>query len=116
MVLAGPMELSMRRRIFLALALLALISPAHAQTGTTQTATQLNTEINSKFPDQTVGAITPYIFRQLTLDMVASSVGTTITALTGDVTATGPGSSATTLATVNANVGTFGSATNCTTI
>lgn len=34
-----------------------------------------------------------------------------ITALTGDVTATGPGSSAATLATVNSNVGTFGSAT-----
>lgn len=32
-----------------------------------------------------------------------------ITALTGDVTATGPGSVAATLATVNANVGTFGS-------
>lgn len=34
-----------------------------------------------------------------------------ITALTGDVTATGPGSVAATLATVNGNVGTFGSAT-----
>ena len=34
-----------------------------------------------------------------------------ITALTGDVTATGPGSVAATLATVNSNVGTFGSAT-----
>src|ERR1019366_2396059 len=36
-----------------------------------------------------------------------------ITGLTGDVTATGPGSVAATLATVNANVGTFGSATAC---
>ena len=35
-----------------------------------------------------------------------------ITALTGDVTATGPGSAAATLATVNANVGTFGSSTS----
>lgn len=34
-----------------------------------------------------------------------------ITSLTGDVTATGPGISVATLATVNANVGTFGSAT-----
>lgn len=34
-----------------------------------------------------------------------------ITALTGDVTASGPGSAAATLATVNSNVGTFGSAT-----
>lgn len=38
-----------------------------------------------------------------------------ITALTGDGTATGPGSAAFTLATVNANVGTFGSTTKCTT-
>lgn len=35
-----------------------------------------------------------------------------ITALTGDVTATGPGSAAATLATVNGNVGTFGSSTS----
>lgn len=34
-----------------------------------------------------------------------------ITALTGDITATGPGSATATLATVNSNVGTFGSAT-----
>ncbi len=37
--------------------------------------------------------------------------GAYITALTGDVTASGPGSVAATLATVNSNVGTFGSAT-----
>lgn len=37
--------------------------------------------------------------------------GNYITALTGDVTATGPGSVASTLATVNSNVGSFGSAT-----
>ncbi len=37
--------------------------------------------------------------------------GNYITALTGDVTASGPGSAAATLATVNSNVGTFGSAT-----
>lgn len=36
--------------------------------------------------------------------------GNYITALTGDVTATGPGSVAATLATVNSNVGTFGTA------
>jgi len=42
---------------------------------------------------------------------VASADVDAITALTGDVTATGPGSVAATLATVNANVGTFGSAT-----
>lgn len=39
------------------------------------------------------------------------SAASGITALTGDGTATGPGSAALTLATVNGNVGTFGSAT-----
>lgn len=38
--------------------------------------------------------------------------GAAITALTGDVTATGPGSVAATLATVNSNVGSFGSSTS----
>lgn len=38
--------------------------------------------------------------------------GNYITALTGDVTATGPGSAAATLATVNGNVGSFGSSTS----
>jgi hypothetical protein len=38
--------------------------------------------------------------------------GSYITALTGDVTAAGPGSAAATLATVNANVGSFGSSTS----
>lgn len=37
----------------------------------------------------------------------AAASGSGITALTGDVTATGPGSAAATLATVNSNVGTF---------
>lgn len=39
-----------------------------------------------------------------------------ISALTGDVTASGPGSAAATLATVNSNVGTFGSATQSLTV
>lgn len=39
------------------------------------------------------------------------AAGNYITALTGDVTASGPGSAAATLATVNGNVGSFGSAT-----
>lgn len=39
-----------------------------------------------------------------------------ITALTGDGTATGPGSVPFTLATVNGNVGTFGSVTQCVTV
>lgn len=40
------------------------------------------------------------------------AAGNYITALTGDVTATGPGSVAATLATVNGNVGSFGSSTS----
>lgn len=44
------------------------------------------------------------------------ATGNYITALTGDVAATGPGSVAGTLATVNANVGTFGDATHSVTV
>jgi hypothetical protein len=40
------------------------------------------------------------------------AAGNYITALTGDVTASGPGSAAATLATVNSNVGSFGSSTS----
>ena len=43
--------------------------------------------------------------------LATANAGSGITALTGDGTATGPGSAAFTLATVNANVGSFGSAT-----
>lgn len=43
-------------------------------------------------------------------------VGNYITALTGDATASGPGSAALTLATVNANVGSFGDASHTTAI
>lgn len=42
---------------------------------------------------------------------IAATSGNAITALTGDGTATGPGSVALTLATVNSNVGSFGTAT-----
>lgn len=41
-----------------------------------------------------------------------AAAGNYITALTGDVTASGPGSATATLATVNSNVGTFGSSTS----
>ncbi len=46
-----------------------------------------------------------------TLTIAATGSSNAITALTGDGTATGPGSVALTLATVNSNVGSFGSAT-----
>ncbi len=45
------------------------------------------------------------------LDTEKQATGNYITALTGDATASGPGSAALTLATVNSNVGSFGSAT-----
>lgn len=45
------------------------------------------------------------------LGFTPQAAGNYITALTGDVTASGPGSSAATLATVNANTGSFGSST-----
>src|SRR5471030_1512337 len=71
-LLAGGIP-SMRIKYVLAIFLL-LTTPVYAQTGTTKNLTQLNTEINSQFPDQTIGAVTPYIFRQLQLDLAASSV------------------------------------------
>jgi hypothetical protein len=46
------------------------------------------------------------------LGFTPQPAGNYITALTGDVTAAGPGSSVATLATVNANVGSFGDATH----
>lgn len=124
------------RRILAAVALLcAFAMPAHAQ----KTKAQLNSEITANYPDNSAGAITPAILRTTTSDIVNSIMptapvvggnlacfsGTTgllqdcgsaptanaITALTGDITATGPGSVAATLATVNSNVGSFGSAT-----
>jgi hypothetical protein len=125
------------RRIFAAVTLLCLVAPVHAQ----KTKSQIDAEITTNFPDNNVGAITPQILRGVTSDIVNSIMptapvvsgnlacfnGTTgllqdcgssptpnaITALTGDGTATGPGSVAFTLATVNSNTGSFGSATNC---
>lgn len=49
-------------------------------------------------------------FKSVTPSALSTAVGG-ITALTGDVSATGPGSAAATLATVNSNVGSFGSST-----
>lgn len=114
---------------------LFLFGPAVAQS----TKAQINTEITTTFIDNTVGAITPAGLRAVTSDIINSIMptapvvsgnlacfnGTTgllqdcgsaptpnaITALTGDITATGPGSVAATLATVNAGVGSFGSST-----
>ena len=54
--------------------LLATSIGAAPQTGSQKSAAQLNSEINSLFPDNTSGLITPFSLRQTTLDMVASSV------------------------------------------
>lgn len=119
------------KRFLLVLALL-LPLPAYAQ----QTKAALTTEVNTNFATGVPGGITAATLRTTMLDILNSIMptapvvndnlacfdgttgllkdctvaGTPITALTGDVTATGPGSVAATLATVNANVGAFGSA------
>jgi len=56
--------------------LLILTASASAQTGSQKTTTQLNTEINTLFPDNTTGIITPNALRQVTLDQVASFANT----------------------------------------
>lgn len=59
----------MRRALVIALvALLGVCTPGHAQ----KTKTQLNTEIDTNFPDNTSGAITPLKLRTVTKDMVSS--------------------------------------------
>jgi hypothetical protein len=45
---------------------------AQAQTGSAKTPTQLNNEVNTLFPDQNQGAITPFDARQTLLDLIAS--------------------------------------------
>lgn len=122
------------RRFLVALALAcALVAPAQAQ----KTKAALGAEIITAFPDNVVGAITPLGIRTYESDVIMSImptapvtnnnlvcfdgttgllkdctvVGTPITALTGDVTAIGPGSVAATLATVNPNVASWGTAT-----
>jgi hypothetical protein len=70
---------------------------------------------------QVVGPITPGDCAQFSSSSIVKdggfpcngAPGNAITAVTGDGTATGPGSVPFTLATVNPNVGSFGSATQC---
>lgn len=68
-------------RLVAAIALICIaIVPASAQTGSAKTVGALNTEVNSLFPDNTAGAITPFDLRQVTLDIIASYInGTTFT-------------------------------------
>lgn len=82
-----------------------LASPALTGTPTAPTASQGN--------NSTQLATTAYVDTGLA---TKQATGNYMTALTGDVTAAGPGSSAATLATVNSNVGSFGSATQVSTV
>jgi hypothetical protein len=59
------------RRIIAAFVLLWAF-PCLAQTGSIKTPAQLNSEINTTFPNNTVGQITPAGVRQVALDQVAS--------------------------------------------
>lgn len=59
------------RRIIAAFVLLWAF-PCLAQTGSVKTPAQLNAEINQTYPDNGVGAITPFGLRQVSLDQVAS--------------------------------------------
>ena len=55
--------------VFLAL---MIAPPSFAQTGSAKSSTVLNSEVNSLWPDQNVGAITPFSARQTLLDIIAS--------------------------------------------
>lgn len=56
------------RRILVAVALLCLVSPAHAQ----KTKSALTSEINANWPDNTNGQITPALLRSTVIDIVNS--------------------------------------------
>jgi|SRR5882762_437271 len=60
------------KRIAFLIAGLFVVTSAHAQTGTKKTPTALNAEINLSYADNHVGAITPLVARQVTLDQNAS--------------------------------------------
>lgn len=62
----------MRSALLFVVALLASISGVFAQTGSSKTPTVLNAEVNSFWPDQTSGEITPFNARQTLLDIIAS--------------------------------------------
>jgi hypothetical protein len=63
---------------------------AFAQTGSVKTQSALTTEINTNFPDNTTGLITPQIMRQTTLDMnvSAGNLATTDMTLSGGANVT----------------------------
>lgn len=82
----------MLRRFAIVFFLLLLPICASAQTGSRKTPTQLNTEVNTLFPDNTAGQITPFDLRQVTLDVIAGSVsGALVSVQAAPCTATGDG-------------------------
>lgn len=54
------------------LLLMLLCSPAFGQTGSSKSVSTLNTEVNTLWPDNTTGLITPFNARQTLLDIIAS--------------------------------------------
>lgn len=60
--------------IFAALACLLVFSStaSFAQTGSSKSTTSLNSEVNTLWPDQTAGSITPFDARQTLLDIISS--------------------------------------------
>jgi hypothetical protein len=58
----------MMKKLFTILAAICLIIPAHAQ----KSKSTLQTEINTNFPDNSAGSITPSILRSTTIDMLNS--------------------------------------------
>lgn len=53
-------------------AVILLCSTAHAQTGSSKTVSSLTVEVNTNWPDNTTGAITPFNARQTLLDIINS--------------------------------------------
>lgn len=94
------------------------ITPIYSITGSPVTTAgtltfTLNTELaNIVFAGPSSGGAAQPSFRSLVLADLPSQTQNAITALTGDGTASGPGSAAFTLATVNSNVSSFGSSTS----
>jgi hypothetical protein len=105
-------------RLLLISAAVALgITAAVAQTGSSKTNGSLNSEVNTNFPDNTSGAITPAIARQMFLDMITSlgSLTTSNQVLTGGgatVLTVNNGIKSSGTFTVNCGLGPFQSFTN----
>src|SRR5215831_4223789 len=60
------------RKLWVGLGVLVALALALTVAQSQKTKTQMNTEINTNFPDNTTGLITPLITRTTTQDMVAS--------------------------------------------